>query len=524
MASCRESKSISVESFYGGKRVPGTSRFRERLERVRKRCETLNSCKQSRKRGKSAQSLDTLFLKWDEFPTQLQAFEHAKKCIQNVHVFSTECNEIGKEGKRKFIVTTYKEFWYKLNRVDPEKRNFYELIREGCACKLYFDLEFDREQNAEINGDDLVSILIKFVCELLQTVFSVKCDQSSVLDLDSTSTKKFSRHLIFNIPNVVFRDNAVVGQFVKHTVDRIHQTSKTRPELQALLVKDKEGLKCFVDSCVYSRNRNFRTYGSTKAGKCSFLTVSDSNMHVPIGQSFKTREERIFYASLVGNVQYSDRTRILTWEESKEPGNSSSSSGYKDSASKMKYNGIIPQNYSGPSLFPECDHFIKSLLSRGGVQGYIRRWVWFPEVKLLTYEIGKNRWCEFIGRAHKGNHVYFVVDFKTNCYAQKCHDPECRIKFNPMFRPLPNYVISLDNENENPYLGSISDSDMINSLEQYERSKDQASQQNWQYDDGGIDDEELIQSLEEVEKSVHVERINSESMIQHNTTTTTETS
>jgi hypothetical protein len=46
------------------------------------------------------------------------------------------------------------------------------------------------------------------------------------------------------------------------------------------------------------------------------------------------------------------------------------------------------------------------------------------------------RWCENVGRAHKSNHIYWVVDVHNGTYCQRCHDPECRFFSSPS-RSLP---------------------------------------------------------------------------------------
>ena len=35
-----------------------------------------------------------------------------------------------------------------------------------------------------------------------------------------------------------------------------------------------------------------------------------------------------------------------------------------------------------------------------------------------------SHWCGHIGRAHRSNHVYFMLDFATGGFCQKCYDPE----------------------------------------------------------------------------------------------------
>lgn len=44
-------------------------------------------------------------------------------------------------------------------------------------------------------------------------VYGVKCTTDDVLNLDSSTNDKFSRHLIFNLQNAAFKDNIHVGAF-----------------------------------------------------------------------------------------------------------------------------------------------------------------------------------------------------------------------------------------------------------------------------------------------------------------------
>jgi hypothetical protein len=41
--------------------------------------------------------------------------------------------------------------------------------------------------------------------------------------------------------------------------------------------------------------------------------------------------------------------------------------------------------------------------AQGGVRGFIRSWVELPDVGVLLYNIGGNRWCGNVERAHKSN-------------------------------------------------------------------------------------------------------------------------
>lgn len=58
-----------------------------------------------------------------------------------------------------------------------------------------------------------------------------------------------------------------------------------------------------------------------------------------------------------------------------------------------------------PSPFPSLDDFIKTVIAKGGVQGNVRRWVYFAESGTVLYDIVGNRWCENIKRQHKSNNI-----------------------------------------------------------------------------------------------------------------------
>jgi hypothetical protein len=109
----------------------------------------------------------------------------------------------------------------------------------------------------------------------------------------------------------------------------------------------------------------------------------------------------------------------------------------------------IPQSSSyGPSPFPFLDNFVLgSLASRGGVVGSIRAWSVCPDrfnnisKGVVTYHMKDNRWCEFIGRPHKGNNIMWNVSLKDMTYWQTCHDPDCRrANFRGQITPLPPEV------------------------------------------------------------------------------------
>lgn len=147
---------------------------------------------------------------WATFPKQDEAVRFAKAHAQ-VHVFSYQDHL---NGQRRFLVSTYEEFWRRYKNMDPKFRHHYEVIQEGFPCHLYFDLEFNKGVNPGRNGAEMVEILISVILDALHDKYSIQGNEDWIIELDSSTNEKFSRHLIIRIPEIAFKDNSHVGAFV----------------------------------------------------------------------------------------------------------------------------------------------------------------------------------------------------------------------------------------------------------------------------------------------------------------------
>ncbi|NWY61143.1 PRIPO protein, partial [Chionis minor] len=407
---------------------------------------------------------------WKIFCRQAEAFNYVKTCKEDVHVFALEKNT--QSGQRFYLVTTYKELWfYYTIGYKTSLMHCYEVIPEKDPCKLYFDLEFHKPANPGADGKSMVAKLIELVSQKLKELYDVNCSAKDVLNLDSSTDEKFSRHLIFLPQKTVFKDNINVGNFVRTILQpaiRLMESkaavaipeggaedvfqcsaetvgsdsSLTNPtagedpsqgwpaiacktkdmetprqgensEFSFLIVNDKGGDKqLFVDLGVYTKNRNFRMYKSSKAGKNVILKIAEDNKFVPHCEESISLEEAYFLSSLICNVSNGYVPVVFVLTDSME--------GYQDSP------------------YPEIDYFVRSLVNKDGIQGGIRRWNYFSLEEILVYDISGYRWCENIGRAHKSNNIMILVDLKKEVWYQKCHDPVCREKnFKSQSFPLP---------------------------------------------------------------------------------------
>lgn len=105
---------------------------------------------------------------------------------------------------------------------DPTARHNYELIPEGTPCQMYFDLEFNKDANPMITinvSEVLITELIAELCNEYQMIHGIFLCKSCIVDLDSFTANKFSRHLIIHSPNgEIFADSLSAGLFVRWEV------------------------------------------------------------------------------------------------------------------------------------------------------------------------------------------------------------------------------------------------------------------------------------------------------------------
>nr|XP_020863328.1 DNA-directed primase/polymerase protein isoform X2 [Phascolarctos cinereus] len=397
---------------------------------------------------------------WRLFHRQAQAFNFVRTCKEDVHVFALE-HKVA-DGQRIYLVTTYSQLWF-YYKSRKNLMHCYEVIPENAVCKLYFDLEFSKPANPGADGKEMVALLIEHVCTALQELFNVNCSAEDVLNLDSSTDEKFSRHLIFQLHNVAFKNNIHVG--------------------------------------VYTRNRNFRLYKSSKLGKCVSLEVAEDNKFFPKQSKTVSEENQYFLSSLVTNIRFSDTLRILTCDE---PLSKQKRTECFNSASTKV--GVIEGFQCSP--YPEIDNFVLSLVNKNGVKGGIRCWNYFFPEELLVYDISKYRWCGNIKRAHKSNNIMILVDLKNEVWYQKCHDPVCRAEnFKSDCFPLPTEVCLL-------YLFKEDDEDhILNGTETRNTGTDPKSSNSQELSpsiltggvpsdtdwDDGIDDAWFLEAVEDAE-------------------------
>lgn len=91
------------------------------------------------------------------------------------------------------------------------KRVFYEVIQEQRPCRLYFDLEYDVNLNPQVDGESMINDFKEFIIQALKQTFDISITHADIVDLESSSKEKFSRHLIVHTGNYMFSSNYQVN-------------------------------------------------------------------------------------------------------------------------------------------------------------------------------------------------------------------------------------------------------------------------------------------------------------------------
>jgi hypothetical protein len=100
-----------------------------------------------------------------------------------------------------------------------------------------------------------------------------------------------------------------------------------------------------------------------------------------------------------------------------------------------------------PSPFPALEQWLLKQLRPRSPEARIRGWTYFKEAAAssaassssssdvarhsVSFTVDGDRWCGNIGRAHRSNGVWFVLDLVACTAVQRCWDPQCKYYSSP---------------------------------------------------------------------------------------------
>ena len=191
-------------------------------------------------------------------------------------------NEYLQSGSRYFLVITYEEFVTFYLHLKPINRCFYEIIFPDALCYLYFDIEYDKSINTNINSIIAFNNFMHQLIKELFNRFSINCSLFGVrfiknvssngefVIMDASNFNKYSRHIVLYLYDmVIFRHQGEVFRFVSGFNNKITDmyTSNVNT-VSNIIIRHQQGniiiKKPFIDMTVYKKNQQFRIVGSSK--------------------------------------------------------------------------------------------------------------------------------------------------------------------------------------------------------------------------------------------------------------------
>uniref|UniRef100_A0AC35TP90 DNA-directed primase/polymerase protein n=1 Tax=Rhabditophanes sp. KR3021 TaxID=114890 RepID=A0AC35TP90_9BILA len=432
--------------------------------------------------------IDKIESLFETFYTQKPAIEKYQRSTKSHRIFSYQVYTPGNDGIRKYIATDYRKFknFYleALNHVGATfSPSFYELITEGAPCRLYFDLEYTKDINQEADPSKLLK---EFECGLRYLLFKKFHIETfdpdvSFLVLDATTATKFSQHIIVHLPKCnhflsinkdddwVFASNVEM----KHFTDELWHLLIAMDAAMIYSGKVNETnqqriRQPFFDRLVYTKNRNFRLYKSTKLGKTAPLKFSESckfyqKRNVPNPSAYSIfrdslclvpppdenhRAEKFSIFPLQPSfnppIIFNPTPRNVLNAVSLNPTNQVSERNVGTASNQFRREPPVRTDNDLTGMYPHTEQFILNEVYRGRLCS-IAKVQWYKDM-YISVTINGSKYCEVIGRDHKNNGIYCRVFPQLGYLNPYCFDKDC-IRTAPIKHKLP-YLAALEMRDE----------------------------------------------------------------------------
>ena len=350
-------------------------------------------------------------VKW--FDRQKPALAHREKMDEiDCGIFVLQKSD----GRRRFCAAPYTDFVDKYLKLDYEMCHFYEVVCEDSPCRLYFDVEYDKKLNPGRFGLILTAMFINYVIHCLKVFYKVHCNYEDVLQLESSTEHKFSHHLVFHIPNILFLNNVHCGYFVRAIAAAARDAVEGKGlnkftenysiwDLEDLFLEDTKSERVFItDLAVYSRNQQFRLWKSSKVGKDVPLTISQNN-------KFTVHDdEKLFFDSLITATSAQEYgKRIISYYDPTVV----NISGEKVCSELPGLDRYVLQKIRSQEMHKYCtiSHIRQSELNNKSAR---------------LYSLRGSRWCNNVKREHEENRIYYCVNMEMGVMYQMCNAESCK--------------------------------------------------------------------------------------------------
>lgn len=223
--------------------------------------------------------------------------------------------------------------------IEQSELTIMEVIKENHPCRFYIDTESKfYDSNSNQNWEITLDNIINFIKYSLVEYFDLEAQHKiEYFIMDSTSREKFSKHIIFYVLDensdtkkdlkneLLFENNVCFKNFLKTSLFNFHeflnkklidQDEINKEEftlfdrhnamyifkdqgygLQYLLKIGSRDDEHVIDSSVYTKNRNFRIFLSTKLGQKrplipEYCSIAEYGKPIDLIRSFFPNDER----------------------------------------------------------------------------------------------------------------------------------------------------------------------------------------------------------------------------------------
>jgi len=378
--------------------------------------------------------------------------------------------DISKTGAKSFFVHTFAGLAIEspLRSAQAIPQHIYELFLDGKPCWLYFDLEFNRIANPSCNPEEVAKEFYMALDRFFLHTLGSPHDAESVVELDSTVSEKFSKHVLVkrlqNGQPLAFGCNAHAGVLVEDFIAylKAEVENDTYPSAKKLFFNNGESAgdeskrtESLIDACVYSRNRCFRILFSSKFEKNRPLVLSRGKMFssppplqlLDSFASFVPAGTALFSHPNVPLPIERERTRPKPrhGKDTRPEEGAAHSEGTRGNFVRVTVQQDSPYCNLFEFLVGYWDQ-TRSEKESGGPTNKTRvqSSVLLGSGRYLCVTLQHNRFCFCKGASHKANSIYFVVDLFRRVYYQKCHDVvDCGRDFRSEENGMPGHLLHL---------------------------------------------------------------------------------
>ena len=390
---------------------------------------------------------------------------HHNRQDDALYIFAQDINE---SGAKLYLASTLYNFFWLMEKCTSDNthhqfkgRHFHEVILPGWSCKLYFDLEYNNEENSDVDGSELVTLLSKAISDFIY-------DGSAIADdfienygddpifipnmLKSCDEKKTSYHVIYDIKTkedgvykmVMFENNQCVGDFVR----QFQIFCQHNERYHALFINDRSynnriHKRFFADMGVYKSKQTMRTIFSRKRGsKRTLLSTTKSKRELTydnfVNHLITVLPKNVDCVDKVFKIQNDGAMKNTVKDICQDP-SFDLIKGIKNFPCTHIYTSDACENEYLAS-FDLCYTF-PHLLTHAKILEYVsKKW---PDISLESMNNIFNRSpfnllistknilsCPYVKARTNGDHrkpgkTYIIIDLKNGRYYRKCFSAAC---------------------------------------------------------------------------------------------------